>query len=117
MTGDTKVISGQGMPYQRKRNHEHGDLFVELLVQFPERIDANMIPLLKRALAPRTPSEKFISIKQGFGRLMQAAGMSFELSRQRWLMNDSAQGKKRAMNRLKRSLARPTRQQDECITS
>ena len=52
-----KVISGQGMPSQR--HHEHGDLFVKLLVQFPEHIDANAIPLLERALAPRKPREKF----------------------------------------------------------
>ena len=52
-----KVISGQGMPSQR--HHEPGDLYVKLLVKFPDQIDPNVIPILERALPPRRPREKF----------------------------------------------------------
>ncbi|KAG2134001.1 hypothetical protein BD769DRAFT_1446054 [Suillus cothurnatus] len=52
-----KVIRGQGMPSQR--HHEPGDLFVKFTVNFPEHIDPAVIPLLERALPPRTEIEKF----------------------------------------------------------
>ena len=51
------MIHGQGMPSQR--HHEPGDLFVKLSVKFPESIDTDAIPLLERALPPRTPVETF----------------------------------------------------------
>jgi len=45
------------MPSQR--HHEPGDLYVKLLVKFPETISQSVIPLLERALPPRNPVEKF----------------------------------------------------------
>ena len=57
MAGDVKVIHGQGMPSHR--HHEPGDLYVKLLVKFPEHIDISLIPLLERALPQRKPLEKF----------------------------------------------------------
>jgi DnaJ family protein A protein 2 len=56
-TDAVKVIRGQGMPSQR--HHEPGDLFVKFTVNFPEYIDPAAIPLLERALPPRTEIEKF----------------------------------------------------------
>lgn len=55
--GDVKVIHGQGMPSQR--HHEPGDMYVKINVKFPEAIDAALVPLLERALPPRTPIEKY----------------------------------------------------------
>ncbi|KAF8633716.1 hypothetical protein AX17_004374 [Amanita inopinata Kibby_2008] len=55
--GDLKVIHGQGMPSQR--HHEPGDLYVKISVRFPDSIDPPLIPLLERALPPRTPTENF----------------------------------------------------------
>ncbi|KXN87733.1 Mitochondrial protein import protein MAS5, partial [Leucoagaricus sp. SymC.cos] len=55
--GDVKVIHGQGMPSQR--HHEPGDLYVKINVKFPEAIDAASVPLLERALPPRTPLDKY----------------------------------------------------------
>ena len=52
-----KVIRGQGMPSHR--HHELGDLYVKLLVKFPDQIDVGLIPILERALPPRKPREKF----------------------------------------------------------
>lgn len=57
LTGELKVIHGQGMPSQR--HHEPGDLYVKLSVKFPDTIDPSSIPLLERALPPRNPVEKF----------------------------------------------------------
>jgi len=45
------------MPSQR--HHEHGDLYIKLTVKFPDTIEQASIPLLERALPPRTPLEKF----------------------------------------------------------
>jgi DnaJ family protein A protein 2 len=53
--GDVKVIHNQGMP--GLRHHNPGDLFVKLNVNFPEKIDPAVIPLLEQALPPRTPME------------------------------------------------------------
>jgi len=55
--GDMKVIHGQGMPSQR--HHEPGDMFIHISVKFPDHINPDSIPLLERALPPRTPIEKF----------------------------------------------------------
>ena len=55
--GEVKVIHGQGMPSQR--HHEHGDLYVKLSVKFPDTIDAGSVPLLERALPPRSQIERF----------------------------------------------------------
>jgi len=52
-----KVIRNQGMPSQR--HHEPGDLYVKFAVKFPDYIDPAVIPLLERALPPRTEIEKF----------------------------------------------------------
>lgn len=52
-----KVIRGQGMPSQR--HHDHGDLFVNLRVAFPDRIDPAVVPLLEQALPPRTPAQTY----------------------------------------------------------
>jgi len=49
--GAVKVILGQGMPSHR--HHDHGDLFVNLHVRFPDHIDPSVIPLLEKALPPR----------------------------------------------------------------
>lgn len=57
LTGDLKVIHGQGMPSQR--HHEPGDLYVKLDVKFPESIDVGVIPLLEKALPPRKAIQKF----------------------------------------------------------
>jgi len=42
-----------------KRHHEPGDLYVKLSVKFPDTIDPAAIPILERALPPRTPIETF----------------------------------------------------------
>jgi len=55
--GDIKVIHGQGMPSQR--HHDAGDLYVKVNVKLPETVDAASVPLLERALPPRTPVENY----------------------------------------------------------
>lgn len=57
LSGDLKVITGEGMPSMR--HHEPGDLFIKMHVTFPERIDPSVIPLLERALPPRNAMPKF----------------------------------------------------------
>jgi len=52
-----KVIRNQGMPSQR--HHEPGDLFVKFTVQFPDYMDPAVVPLLEKALPPRTEIERF----------------------------------------------------------
>ena len=53
--GSVKVIRGQGMP--SRRHHDFGDLFVNMHVTFPDRIEPEAIPLLESALPPRKPVE------------------------------------------------------------
>jgi DnaJ family protein A protein 2 len=57
VVGDVKVIHGQGMPSHR--HHEPGDMYIRILVKFPESIDIASIHLLERALPARKPIEKF----------------------------------------------------------
>lgn len=45
------------MPSQR--HHEPGDMYVKLSVQFPERIDPAVIPMLEKALPPRNAIPSF----------------------------------------------------------
>lgn len=52
-----KVIRGQGMP--SRRHHDFGDLFVNVRVVFPDRIDPAVVPLLEQALPPRKPAETY----------------------------------------------------------
>jgi DnaJ family protein A protein 2 len=55
--GELKMIAGQGMPSQR--HHEPGNLYIKVNIKFPESIPEASIPLLERALPPRTPLDKF----------------------------------------------------------
>jgi DnaJ family protein A protein 2 len=55
--GDLKVIHGQGMP--SLRHHEPGDMYVKLMVKFPDEIKMSSMSLLERALPPRKQIEKF----------------------------------------------------------
>lgn len=45
------------MPSQR--HHDFGDLFVNLHVSFPDRLDPDVVPLLEQALPPRKPAQTF----------------------------------------------------------
>ena len=40
-----------------RRHHDFGDLFVNMHVTFPDRIEPEAIPLLESALPPRKPVE------------------------------------------------------------
>jgi DnaJ family protein A protein 2 len=57
LSGELKVIHGQGMPSQR--HHEPGDMYVKVNVTFPEHIEPKAFPLLEQALPPRRPLEHF----------------------------------------------------------
>jgi len=41
------------------KHHNHGDLYVNISVRFPEHIDPAVIPLLEKSLPPRDPLPKF----------------------------------------------------------
>ncbi|WFD01748.1 Type I HSP40 co-chaperone [Malassezia obtusa] len=49
--GDMKVLRGQGMPSYR--HHEPGDLYINLSVEFPEKLTEEQMGLLEKALPPR----------------------------------------------------------------
>lgn len=49
--GDLKVLRGQGMPSYRQ--HDMGDLYVNLSVEFPDTLSEEQMALLEKALPPR----------------------------------------------------------------
>lgn len=49
--GDVKAVVGEGMPVQKQPN-KFGDLIIEFLVDYPERIEESQLQLLRQALPP-----------------------------------------------------------------